>query len=128
MNCFPHWAQLEHTRSQNPHHSDASPFTRPHLLIMAFPMGQAFKYVSLGATPILTTKVSLKKMIPIHVLKIPPNWLREYGEVKLVLTWDSYLVDSVCSLGTGYTFSQRAKELKKLLFQKQLCVNFNNGN
>ena len=40
-------------------HNDTLPPTRPHLLIVPLPMGQAFKHMSLwGAIPIQTTTVS----------------------------------------------------------------------
>jgi hypothetical protein len=38
--CFPCWVELEHRKPQRQLHRDTFP-TRPHLLIMVLPMGQA---------------------------------------------------------------------------------------
>ena len=50
---------LELLRPQNPPYSDTFPPTRPYLLIVPLPMGQAFKHRVDGAIPIQTTTVAL---------------------------------------------------------------------
>jgi hypothetical protein len=44
--CVPYPAQLKHRRPQRLPQSDTLPLTKPHLLIVPFPMGQEFKHMN----------------------------------------------------------------------------------
>jgi hypothetical protein len=53
-NFVPHWVELEHWRPQSHRHNDTLLQTRPHLLIVLFPMVQAFKHLSLWGPELFT--------------------------------------------------------------------------